>query len=344
MGTEIVSDILKMEMNPPPNVILVIDGLFNKSNTWVTLLLWPTIRSHVTHIVKTPFEAWTIYTKSGVKTLVIHPDDCTYSGSQFGLALQTFDLQTNIIPHLIQTKNSNPGHFNYYMCFPYISSTAIRNLNAAYFGEKNNDNVINYLKIPKSTTIIHSFHKQLGQSIGDVKRDLLFNLMGRESETPEAVLFQWTENTHAVYFDHKLADSVSIFNKLLAFGPYRNPDENKIITSNLIENCGKFKYIPSDVTEAFTDFNDDGVCPSAFYKFIKYLTVNNNKKEKIKQKILEDTKFVDFLDAKLNKKPTINAKNTGNIKCIQCHKKANYIESKTMLSFCDLKCRSLYYN
>jgi hypothetical protein len=95
-----------------------------------------------------------------------------------------------------------------------------------------------------------------------------------------------------IYFDHKLADSVSVPSKLLAEPIAYNTKTKDIYQYRVIENCEKAEYITSrglqlDYETPVFDFDVTSTCPLAFYKTIGY-TWNG--------KLMDGVEDLDVLD------------------------------------------------
>jgi hypothetical protein len=333
VAAEIVA---KINMSPDDNyeVILVIDGVFNKSNTWVSLLMWPTIGPYVKYIVSSAVEALSIHlnlkSKKKTTSLIIHADDCSYSGNQFYAAFVD-------IPAYCKKYRVKPSEFIYYMAFPYISINAKDLLR-----EELREEGFKFINIPNNSVEIFPFMKLMEED--GVNTTDLFKLLGRDSKKPEAELFQWTKRAHAIYFDHKLADAVSVLNKILAFGPIRDPNTGIVTTRNLIIGCENFEYQPNDPSKAFGDF--DKVCPPPFYKSIVY-TINGIK---IPEKVLEENSFPEYLTSphlqvSINQKcpiykTSLSSPSSSSGKCYSCGNFfPQYIEEGTLRLFCNNECR-----
>ena len=97
-----------------------------------------------------------------------------------------------------------------------------------------------------------------------------------------------TDNLTNVYFDHKLASSLSVFQGILAFGLYPPAGEDfdeyewrkKMPIKSLIRGCEDF-YTNKNIGYLYLDTNDfhedyKSSCPMPFYKTINY-TYDGNK-------------------------------------------------------------------
>ena len=328
ISTEISNNLIGMSLDQKNKkkimVIMVIVRHFKKSNLWVSLLMWPTLKSYVTHIVSTPGEALYLMETEQYfdKVVIIHPDDCIYSGSQFDESFQGFasNLQA-------QSKE-----FVYYAATPYISHIALDGILEKYITNKT-------LTILKSSQRINSLYEDIKEEKGEGFVNVLFSLVGVESNTIEKYLFQWEKKSHAIYFEHKLADKVSTFNKLLALGPLRDIRKNEIILRPFISTCTVDKY--SVEHESFeemfdslqTKFIDDfeKVCPTPFYKTIEYTYGRENLI------FIENEDIVSVLS---KKKVIVSEKIQSSINCRVCGDEAKYL---TMVTFCTKDCYSKFH-
>lgn len=236
-------------IEPFPNrvVVMIIDGGYRKSNVWIAQLLWQFIGSEVNLIVdrpsSIPSELWE------QKLFVIHPDDMSYSGNQIMGTL--FSVEDSIEDYPNAT---------YILALPYISTSAVNAITS----------VIPLVKILKSTQRIQNFDENLSDMGYKA-----FSVMQTMHSSPWRELYA-IQPTHAlIYFDHKLADSVSIPSKLVAGPIAYNPNTKEIRKFNIIRNCENAIYKTEtgsivDATTYVTDFDDMFTCPLAFYKQIDY--------------------------------------------------------------------------
>lgn len=235
-----VEIIMKIERRKYSRVVLVIDGQMTKSNTWVAIILFMRIGKYVTDVVNDIVRDFS--GEYPENTLFIHPDDCSYSGKQ---------IHESLYQSTIGTKT-------YVIACPYIGSTAYERLKRSP------------VKFPKATVIFDNFDQQLENNTGDYSCDDIVNKSMKIFTTEMYKTFHYSRGLSAIYFDHKLADRVSIFQKVLALGPVHNG----IAVGSLISGCETFEYkvrgrVPSN-DDNISDFDADGVCPKAYYKTINY--------------------------------------------------------------------------
>ncbi len=218
--------LIKIQDTNPKYVILVIGGRsVKKSNLWVSLLSWKFLKDKITHVIDTE-HTFDLYkglqgtTTQGEDILFIHPDDCSYTGTQIlNLDGKTNGINTNILE--LQSK------VNYYIFCPYLSFNSTR-LFTQY-----------YLKYPDNSIIF----------------DTIENNMKYENKKCKT---NYKIDKYAIYFDHKLADGVSIFEDIIRYGSI--PWDGYKIGNSLIHNCDNIRE----------------VCPPSFYKNIDY-TINGKK-------------------------------------------------------------------
>ena len=204
---KVVVDIVRYiyETNPE-NIILYIDERLTKSNFFVSLYMYSLLSNYK---FNQPIKIITYISDIklfGETSLLILPDDATYSGQQI-----SEELLTNIIgtPHPI------------FIAIPYISSFSYE-----------------YIK--------------------GWRLNLIF------SEKSE--IFEPLGGSHTIYFDHKLADSASIYTDVYSIGQeasyIRDPDFTYEEMS-LITGCNRSK-------DTFYMSDPKFECPPPFYKFLTY--------------------------------------------------------------------------
>lgn len=238
MSVEILT---KIEKRKYDKVVLVIDGTIGKSNTMVAIIMFHILGNYITDVVKSITRDFS--GEYPENTLFIHPDDCSYSGNQIRDAIGSF--------------RSAIGTKMYVIACPYICRTAYELLKSLP------------VKFPKTTVIFDNFDTLIENSAVGCD-DIVNKSMKIFHDREMYNVFQYRSGLAAVYFDHKLADIMSIFQKVLALGPVY---KGKAVGS-LISGCENYEYKVNgkiaDVSVRIPDFDDDGVCPVAFYKTIEY--------------------------------------------------------------------------
>ena len=226
----------------PINVVLIVDiNNYNKSSFWISLLLYEKINhDKITHIITNPIDTRNFQGK----TLCIHPEDASYSG-----------IQLSSLLGVLNTETRNTDEFLYYIACPFISKKA-------------------YDKIKKISKVIYI----------DKQSTIFFDSLGNNKKHEPPTIKNFVkkiskyDNLHTIYFDHKLADNVSIPQEVYVYGRNLNEDEDDEIVT-LIENCNYEKY--KNIIKKHKDMYDiqelistNEMCPPAFYKHINY-TFNN---------------------------------------------------------------------
>lgn len=256
--------------------VLVIPFDMTKSNIWVSLLMWPELRNIVNDI---DFDITSVYnryvpTAAVDRVVCIVCDDCAYTGNQL-LGYCTLD------PHRVMysgkpdepSVNSSDwiswdasvrektreieaeldtARFSINLMIPYMSTHAQQNIMDRRF-----------LMIPKDVQIFKLFRERVNI------HDFAVGAM-REFEST----FQYHSNIAAIYFDHKIADAISTFNKIYLLAPVFGCGNLKKSIC-FIDGCDKRK-LPDEVNiyDIYVNIEDvlprGAICPSTFYKSIKY--------------------------------------------------------------------------
>ncbi len=236
--------------------ILVIAGELNKSNTWVSLLVYNILKDKIKYVVSSKY-CKKMY-KLFPEAIFIHPDDCSYSGSQI-----TSDLYVGQCSSIDDIKG-----IQYYITCPYVSNNAKETIQST-----------TPVKFLDSTVFFNSLR-------GNREEEERKRRENRDNERTECEMkmnttvnllfdnYKEDKELCTIYFDHKLADGASIFQKIIALGVYYT-DDFKTIKNNikgLIHNC---EYDTSflDLSKLNTyDLSSiyKNMCPPAFYKTINY--------------------------------------------------------------------------
>ena len=347
MAEEIFQKILKEEYS---GIFFVISSEVEKSNLWVSLLCmdyWNTKPSFLKlsskiRVLSSAGRSFLTGDEHTLplfkKPLFLHFDDMSYSGGQVAQFIKTFWAPPYGVPSEAQTFKLTSPNVEYYLAIPYITDVA------RHYILTNNRGV----KVLSSTKIIPNFvkqlklyHKTLEESeqkatapylllikemctkenffySGQDKYSYYFKNKSFEPEFLEKGIwaFHCSEFKTLIYFDHKLADEVSTFQKVLYFGsypintkinsPYNKYRRNKkklpvCEQESLIYGCA----IPSSILDfmkqshenACRDYIQYGskkwninqrlVCPKTFYKGISYsfsIQVNLDDKGKLVKK------------------------------------------------------------
>ena len=245
-------EIYEMIINSNDHFIFYFNGEINKSNTWVFLLF-----------MKSIFEIGLLYdhsdrliflNKSTLKNHLIDKDitynilqidDMSYSGQQFIDFLITIDMND---PEL------SDYNIKYYYTAPFISSNAKDLFEYNHLNFDHPEILYFY-----NTEVIPSFNKLFQNPI---EKELIRIFLYKEdnSNRNTAKYFEYrNENFCNVYFQHKIADNESFFNKILLISPL--PDIYCNIKP-LINNCDVFDDKGVDCSIEFFnegDFITDGL-------------------------------------------------------------------------------------
>ena len=254
-------------------IILRIPGAINKSNLWVTMLIYDIIGKYVhgidyydediEHIGK---HIANLY-RSGRynRILYIYPDDCIYSGKQLSDKIKEVINKTvrEIYYEKLDKQENYPiDKMEHYILCPYIS----------YIFKKHR---LEYLLLPgrRKTPIFLPIYHTLPKS-AEIMSTFSKNIDTRFL-SPRLNVFKGEVDglspSHAnIYFQHKFADAVSLPIRVFEDGlvPYENRTK---MVGTLINNCN--------------NHGKEFACPPACYKNIEYTF----KGEKINpKKYLED--------------------------------------------------------
>ena len=271
---------IKIQKEGYKNVVLFIPlkGLF-KSNLWVALLSFKILHDTITHVVVNPKQIKTFVETPKLhlnqKTIFLYPDDCSYSGKQVR-EFTVYELMTYGISKKIDVM----------LLIPFITSQAISHIQDSNYNCK--------ILTSDAAELVNTFDTQIYKKQDN--RDILNQC---KTEFEQIINSSLSNDAHrcTLYFDHKLADDMSVFNVvyntgILLYAPENSQEEklseelaNKMFTfQSLISNCQCFvqakDVISKTITEACADINkklvNDEVhnCPRAFYKQITY-TFNN---------------------------------------------------------------------
>jgi 16S rRNA G966 N2-methylase RsmD len=276
----------------PAAYVLILPFAVHKSNTWTSLLAYKWLAPILTAVscdITTVFNDMRqvgspLYGKS-IRCIVC--DDCVYTGSQIIGEVSTFDYErvvfnarqkmpsvndrawltwkkqtTAEVDALI--KNIDPRQFSVDILAPYMSALA-----SARFA------LIPYVRVSQLAVVFPVF----GQSLDLVG---IPAAVQREFRTT----FQWHKDISAIYFDHKVADAVSTFNKVYLTAPIFNCSTSGRMLQ-FIDGCGcgdappepqqqpgktpPQESPPVDLEAFQVDLEKKmKVCPATFYKSIAY--------------------------------------------------------------------------
>ena len=238
-----------------------------KSNTWVLLLFLnemkdflienEELKNKIKIISSVPDDS--TYQKN---TLLLYFDDMSYSGTQISEA-----MSKNI-------NSEKPTNIDIYITTPIISKTAKEKIH------KRNK----HIKYWEETTVIGNFHDIFVDDNEEYEK--LYNIFCSTKMFRQVTIswdklirgFQCYNDIIPIYFDHKIADGYSTFQKLLNYGVYpinhTSTCEPTCIITPLINNCDSFIQntgIEENLCRTIiTDIEYKNTCPYAFYKTFRY--------------------------------------------------------------------------
>ncbi len=242
------------------NIYFEANDSYDKSNTWVLLLcilqMQEFFRSRPDISEKIKIVNTREYVKLDKKTLWFYFDDMSYSGRQIALSIpepnNNLDLYivpmylTNIARETILQQNNKVKFLENTIIVPNIR-----------------DAFLNGLEGERLETLSEIFKRICGYG-----NNIFYNS------------FQCYEGQSPVYFDHKIADGLSTFQKLLTFGIYpivkdRADCVPECNINNLINGCGEIESSWSseniDIFKTYCekkiiDLDESLVCPQVWYK------------------------------------------------------------------------------
>lgn len=243
-------------------ILFIIKYSVKKSNTWISLLFLNELKSFLIDdanlIIKNKIKFLDTMPInmdiSQKKKLLLMFDDMSYSGLQISSYIND---------------NSYSINFDIYITLPYISLTAYDRI------KKKNNNVM----VWNSTEIMDTFYNTFTNHGMNERYKQLYDkfCINNPSKVNLKKGFQCNPKLIPVYFDHKIADFMSTFQKLLVFGLYPIDSTNqnsKCVISSLIEKC-----IPNDLTKInyqnkcdkyLENLKEKDACPKPIYKMLKY--------------------------------------------------------------------------
>ena len=276
-------------------VILRLAYPVDKSSLWVARLIYDRIRPVLTGVDGgrhcDPMQYRALLSQVD-HVLIIYPDDCMYSGSQFTARLSDEDDSFKYFPKSIYQR------IEYYSLCPFVSSLLLkdpRNTIPVTFGSYETLERIPYSiheAILEGTNLQHiaqyatsqQFDK-LQEELGGIPVDELtlepnldfqfyertYNIRQSHQEIPRIIqalldFIQFKDQTRNglnIYFQHKLADKISIATALFVYGYVPGG-----AVGSLINNC---EYDPNLDWLGGGDFYEESDrCPPSCYKRIQY--------------------------------------------------------------------------
>jgi hypothetical protein len=240
----IVNDFLLCVETQKYTNIYLITGELKKSNFWISTLFY----NYLMLLKKnnTIAKIFGDYDKKHLNkmknSLFVFCDDCSYSGNQ--LAVNIRDLGFNVL-----NKKFNGSNYLFLVC-PFMSNVAKERI----------------MQLTRNVIISNQV---------SLFNTLLTNVKTYESKEVQNVVEHFEDkNLCTIYFDHKLADMVSIFQTVYALGSNISKKE-RIKPLTLIKGCkNAYKDVDNDDTIGVLDLQavigKKKMCPPPLYKLIKY--------------------------------------------------------------------------
>jgi hypothetical protein len=271
-----IKDLLTNNNYNYEKIYFFIPDNIHKSNLWVSLLILNCLINN--NILNEEIQNKIFYTNSyndiiihsdGKKSLCLYCDDMSYTGSQ---------IYSNFV---IRKKQPNLIYTNVdkYILISYLSDVAKEKLSK-----------ISNIHFFKSTINVQSYINQLKIKYAEINSDMVNNVLKMFDYYINDNIFQMGRiacscNTKYVpiYFDHKIADELSTFNKLLFTGSYpidKNSTNTNCEINPLINGCENnleelSKIFGNPCIES-ASLDSEIPCFVTFYKTILY-TFNNIK-------------------------------------------------------------------
>lgn len=235
-------------------------GREDKSNFWVTELALDYIINNYPEkmpadILRNYKDIEYLFREEAGDVKYVAFDDCSYSGLQLS-------------DHIEKELTDNPNRDNFYVIVPYISNSAYKLILDMNGIEYTTNNVIFNNKILKISEILN-INGYDDKFIYDFIQNLLIYVNDFEIGPDKGSAEYEDEDFNAnidnvpIYFDHKIADSVSTYPKIYSFGIIYDKDKHVYIYDWLIKKC----------------INSLNECPPKIYKNReKYIDFDNLKK------------------------------------------------------------------
>lgn len=316
----------KLESNSYERIVFVITGELNKSNTWVSLLLIDYFNTQpsfmrnsdkvrVVYMMGASNLAESLPPSPDERCLFLHVDDMAYSGGQSADAMNQIWTKSGL---------NRRANTEYYAAIPYLTTTAKRFIQAnvpgvqffestilvpnileqvqAYFDSLSaTEQAANALYLPQVSKMCEKDRFFMSDSPTD---DLQRSHQNGIPFAKGLWAFRCSTFKTILYFDHKLADDASTFQKVLYFGSYpintRVSSKTRTVSplceqESLLTGCSidpkvlsymatgytssrSWETIPINACRNYIQYPgskrwniaSDVVCPPTFYKTIDY--------------------------------------------------------------------------
>ena len=239
-------------------------GKIFKSYTWVLFLFlnelssFFTTNSEITNKIFIGDDKLENTVADSNKYLYLFFDDMSYSGTQMVDSIPTNEKSINI---------------DIYITAPFISFVAKEKLLRSNLNVKFWENIE---LVPKLET---SFLSGIQADQKDEYQTIFNNVCRNHHASPTDHFYQayqCMDTMIPIYLDHKIADGISTFQKLIYFGTYpmnKSCDESCIRTpliKKCVDNNRRLYAEISYCSQFIADIDDDNTCPQTFYKKIIY--------------------------------------------------------------------------
>lgn len=259
----------------PHKIILIIPEYASKSNFWVALLVYPYLKDIIYDVQFNVTDAYNTYIRELKNIACVIADDCVYTGSQIiGSCLLSaerveYDGREKEPPETSREwiawkkkvshdtneiiKKIDPDHFSVSLLIPFMSTLAQDRIRPYKF-----------INISKSVIVFKIFRDLVDMSEFNVS-------VMREFEST----FQYHPHISCIYFDHKIADAISTFNKIYMMAPIFNCGSIRK-TVCFIEGCESLgeKVADFDIYKVYVNVETilgSHACPRTFYQTFNYL-------------------------------------------------------------------------
>jgi len=239
------------------SIVLFLPSSVGKSNTWVSLLIWPVIRSRVVRVVGKQGMAADSTMATPSKLLIVYADDGVFSGRQ-----AAWNLENAYIPHKLRRQ---ADRVKLMLVLGAVSSEGVAEIGKLCFG---------LAVFPSAAIQLRTLEEVARNALGD-QYDAFVECV--ESSKSAAMLNVRLRSTLAV-FDHKLPDAFSSLSLIIALAPALSVDGSTVTVRSLLAGCTPADYgvttnnvEPADLPSVGgVGTHDHPTCPAVFYKQINY--------------------------------------------------------------------------
>jgi hypothetical protein len=271
--------ILNTRTPSPFAVILCMEEKIGKSSVWLSILYWNRIKLYISHVF-TFDEARVFISSNNEKYIcVVYIDDAAYSGQQ---------IRTNLSFIYKDVKLEKNANIHQFFVVPYIS------FRAKYLFES----VFSKYRLwssDKSKIFYSLYHANANGRV--IQSDQMF---WEKYFFNVGAIYNIIPDLHVIYFDHKLADTTSVYTQLIAYSITIPPADKELTIENVqvgpgfISGC--FEYVSKTALQVLeieaSQTADTELCPFPTYKNVGYFFAEKNKAFNDKnEQFLESLKF-----------------------------------------------------